>query len=166
MKKKYMILVLLAVFLLPAGVSAADTGIGAAFSYGLGTGSGASTNIGSAALSISTPVLPGTVQNVTLRFGEGYFAFGITDDWWVIRRNITSPLDFYLGLGFYTYIGADNWVFDYGLGGRAPLGLTVFPVDFLEIFVEFVPAMGIGFSPEFYFPSWDLQGAIGARIWF
>lgn len=140
-----------------------STGVGAAFTYGLSNGE---LNAGGA-LSINTPAIPGTVLNIKLAFDEAeYFNFGVTDDWWVIQRNVTGILDLYVGLGFYagfTMIEQDS---DFSLGARAPIGITAKPINELELFLEIAPAMGVGFEPDIYFPSWNVQGALGARIWF
>jgi hypothetical protein len=160
MKKKITIFIALALLTIPAVYS--ETGLGAAFTYGLDNGA---NNTG-AVLSISTPAIPGTVQNVRLTFdGTDYFSFSISDDWWVVQQNITGGLDFYIGLGFYTGITVADDV-DFSLGARLPIGLSYRPVNFLELFLEAAPAMGVGFKPTIYFPSWNFQAALGMRLWF
>ena len=162
MKNKTLILVLLALLLVPSAAFSA-TGLGAAFTYGLDDDD---SNTGGA-LSINTPAIPGTVQNLRLSFSEDYFSFSLTDDWWVVQENLTGLLDLYIGLGFYTsvtMVGDEDP--DFGLGARVPIGLTMMPADFLEFFIEIAPAMGLGFEPEIYFPAWYVQGALGLRIWF
>jgi hypothetical protein len=118
-------------------------------------------------LTINTPVFPGTVQTVTLSFNSSdslYFRF--TDDWWVVQEGISRPLDIYVGLGFYTGVKIENEDADFYLGARAPIGLSLKPVHYLEIFMEVAPCMGLGFEPEIYFPAFDVQGALGFRLWF
>ncbi len=160
MKKRTLIFIFSAMVLLPINIFA-ETGLGAAFSYGLGTGTGAG------ALSMSTPAIPGTVQNISLRFSKDYFAIGLTDDWWVIQQPLVEHyLDLYIGIGFYTNFGTKGGEIDWGLGGRIPVGLSYKPIDFFELFIEVVPTMGIGFDPNFYFPAWDVSGALGFRFWF
>ncbi|MDA3957500.1 hypothetical protein [Oceanispirochaeta sp.] len=161
MKKKSIIFILLAILIIPAAYS--ETGLGAAYTFGMdkeGNNSGA-------VLSMSTPSIPGTVLNVRLTFnGSEYFNFSVSDDWWVVQENITGDLDLYIGLGFYTgFTMADNNA-DFSLGGRIPIGLTIKPIDFLEFFMEIAPAMGVGFEPTIYFPSWNVQAALGLRLWF
>ena len=118
-------------------------------------------------LTLSTPAIPGTVQTLRLSFnGSDYINFGITDDWWVVQENLTGDLDFYIGLGFYSGFTMDDGDPDFQLGGRFPLGLTIMPLDFLELFLEVAPAIGLGFEPTVYFPAWDAQGALGFRLWF
>jgi len=161
MNKKSILFVMLALMIVPAAFSA--TGLGAAYTFGWdkeGSNSGG-------ALSINTPAIPGTVQNVRLTFnGTQYFSFSVSDDWWVVEKNITGNLNMYVGLGFYcgyTYADSKN---DFSLGGRVPVGLSIKPIDFLEFFLEVGPAMGVGFEPTIYFPSWNVQSALGVRLWF
>lgn len=162
MKKKSIILILLTLLVIPAAYS--NTGLGAAFTYGLDNGA---NNTG-AALSINTPAIPGTVQNIRLTFdGSDYFSFSISDDWWVVQENITGKLDLYIGLGFYAGVTVvNNEDTDFSLGARLPIGLTMKPIDFIELFLEVAPAMGVGFEPTIYFPSWNVQAALGLRLWF
>ncbi|QEN08741.1 hypothetical protein EXM22_12360 [Oceanispirochaeta crateris] len=161
MKKKNIIFFLFTLFTISTTYS--YTGLGAAYTFGLDS----EGNNKGAALSINTPAIPGTVQNVRLAFnGSEYFNFSISDDWWVIQENISGDLDFYVGLGFYTGIVITEDDSDFSLGGRVPIGLTMKPIDFLEFFLEVAPAMGVGFKPTIYFPSWNVQAALGMRLWF
>lgn len=160
--KKISALILLLV-LISAGSAFADTGLGAAYTFGWdkqGNNSGA-------VLTINTPVIPGTVQNVRLTFnGSEYFNFSVSDDWWVIQEPIVGDLDVYVGLGFYAGFTIANDEADFSLGARLPVGLTIKPIDFLEFFMEVGPAMGVGFEPNIYFPAWNVQAALGLRLWF
>ncbi|MDC7223215.1 MAG: hypothetical protein PQJ60_05695 [Spirochaetales bacterium] len=141
----------------------AETGLGAALSYGFNDGA----NDMGGVLTINTPVIPGTVQTIRLSFNSSdTFHFAITDDWWIIQEPLTGQLDFYIGLGFYTGFNLSNGDADFSLGARAPLGLTIKPIDYLEFFLEVAPCMGLGFEPEVYFPAFDAQGALGFRLWF
>ena len=118
-------------------------------------------------LTINTPSIPGTVQTLRLAFnGSEYVDFAISDDWWVVQNNLTGILDFYIALGFNAGFSISDGSADFQLGGRFPLGLTTMPVDFLELFLEVAPAIGLGFEPEVYFPAWNIQGALGFRLWF
>jgi len=162
MKKMSILIVLLT--LITVAAAFADTGLGVAYTFGWdkeGSNSGA-------ALSINTPQIPGTVQNVRLTFnGSEYFNFSFSDDWWVIQEPIVGDLDLYVGLGFYvgvTKVSKEDP--DFSLGARLPIGLTIMPVDFLEFFLEIGPAMGVGFEPTVYFPAWYVQSALGLRLWF
>ncbi len=168
MSNKKALAALVIILMIPAAVFSA-TGLGAAFTYSLAN----EDYHAGGALSLNTPVIPGTVQNISLSFNPNFFSFSLSDDWWVIRENIGNTMDLYIGLGFYAGIarteaeddeGESNT--DFSLGARAPVGLTMMPIDFIELFFEVAPAMGLGFEPEIYFPSWYVQGALGFRLWF
>ena len=162
MNNKILVLAVLALLFVPAAAFSA-TGLGAAYTFGLNNGD----NSTGAALSINTPAIPGTVQTLRFTFsGDDYFSFALADDWWVIQENISGSLDFYIGLGFFAGITSVDDTTDFSLGGRIPVGLSLMPLDFAELFAEITPAMGLGFEPELYFPSWSVQGAVGFRIWF
>ncbi|MDC7221325.1 MAG: hypothetical protein PQJ59_15420 [Spirochaetales bacterium] len=151
--------------LLATGALFADTGLGAAFTYGYDNDN-ESMNSGGA-LTINTPAFPGTVQTIKLGFnGSDYINFNLSDDWWVIQENLTGLLDIYIGLGFNAGFTIDDDEWDINLGGRVPVGLTIKPIEYMEFFMEVAPTMGLGFEPEIYFPSWSVQGALGFRLWF
>ena len=161
MKKKSIVFILLTLFTITAAYS--DTGLGAAYTFGMDS----EGNNSGAVLSINTPAIPGTVQNIRLAFnGSEYFNFIVSDDWWVVEENITGKLDLYVGLGFYTGVIVTGNDADFSLGARVPIGMTIKPIDFLEFFLEVAPAMGVGFKPTVYFPSWNVQAALGMRLWF
>ncbi len=157
------IILTLTITILTLFALSAETGLGGAIAYGYDNGN---NNLGGV-ITLSTPTIPGTIQTARLGFyGADYINFGITDDWWVIQQNLTGKLDFYIGLGFYAGFSMVDNQWGFNLGGRAPLGLTIRPVDFLETFLEISPAVGLGFEPELYFPSWNAQAALGFRLWF
>ena len=165
MKNRKAIAAIIILMMLPAAAFSA-TGLGAAFTYGLSHGD----NHTGGALSINSPVIPGTVQNVSFSFNSDYFNFSLSDDWWVIQENLADTLDLYIGLGFYTgiarYEESDNdetdTTYDFGLGARVPVGLTMMPIDFAELFFEIAPAMGTGIRAGTVFPLLVCAG--GVRI--
>lgn len=158
MKKKVFVLITL-IFLLSAGSIFAETGIGAAFGYGVG-----GSNV---ALSLDIDAIPGTVQTVSMRFNSNYFGLGITDDWYLIDNVfIDNPFGWYLGLGFYVNMGFSN-DFSIAFGARAPIGIDVTLLENkLVLFLEAAPSLGLGFDPGIYFPDWDIAGALGFRFYF
>jgi hypothetical protein len=99
--------------------------------------------------------------------GSGGFYLGVTGDYWVIDKELTSigrgTLDFYAGAGLFADIG----IFDdpkLGAGIRIPIGLD-FDFDVVDIFIEVAPQLGLSFLPGIgLWGSW-LGGAIGARFW-
>jgi len=153
MKKRVLLFVLLAVL---ATAPAFSFGIGGAFGLNFGGSFGTS-----GMLSVKFDDFP-AVLGVGARFGYGGFIIGVTADWWLYETNLVEMLDLYVGPGLYAVIGSG--VFDLGL--RVPVGIHMFVIDPLELFLEIAPAIGVGLSPGFYFPRWDIQGAIGFRFWF
>jgi hypothetical protein len=90
--------------------------------------------------------------------------FYIKADWWLYEGNLTGPLGIYAGLGVYTII-SDN----FEIGGRIPIGLTIFPLDFLEVFLEPSITIGvgnIGGEGSIVFPTVGFIGELGVRFWF
>lgn len=153
MKKRIVLIVLLAAI---AAAPAFSFGIGGAF--GLNFGNAVGTG---GLLSVKFDEYP-AVFGVGARFGQDYFNLGVTADWWLYETNLVEMLDLYVGPGLYAVVGSN--VFDVGV--RVPVGIHMFVLDPFELFLEVAPAIGVGFSPAFYFPSWDFQGAVGFRFWF
>ena len=154
MNKKLVLLVLIAVI---GAAPAFSFGIGGAFGLDFG-GDGVGTG---GLVSFKLDEYP-AVFGVGARFGSGSFKIGITADWWLYTTNLVEMLDLYVGPGVFAILGSG--VFDIGV--RVPVGIHMFVIDPLELFLEFAPAIGVGLSPDFYFPAWDVQGAVGFRFWF
>ncbi|MDC7239398.1 MAG: hypothetical protein PQJ50_03460 [Spirochaetales bacterium] len=160
MNKKVLLLVSL-ILLLGGGALFAETGLGLSFGYGYGYGQ--ASNI---ALSIDSDVIPGSVQNVSLRIDGSYFGIGLTDDWYLVDDMIDGPFGWYFGVGFYANVGFYDDI-AFAFGARAPIGLDLTVLDNkLRFFLEIAPALGLGFDPDFYFPDWDITGAFGFRFYF
>ncbi|MBN1686001.1 MAG: hypothetical protein JW852_05065 [Spirochaetales bacterium] len=153
MKKRILLIILLAAI---AVAPAFSFGIGGAFGLNFGGSLGTS-----GMLSVKFDEYP-AVFGLGARFGYDWFNIGITADWWLYETNLVEMLDLYVGPGLYAVLGSG--VFDLGL--RVPVGIHMFVIDPLELFLELAPAIGIGLSPELRFPQFDIQGAIGFRFWF
>jgi hypothetical protein len=89
---------------------------------------------------------------------DGPFRFAMTADWWLVQQPLGGMIDVYAGPGFFAGITSD----ELDLGLRIPLGLSIYPIAPLELFVELAPA--IRFMPVF--PEPGLQSAFGFRFWF
>ena len=136
----------------------------ASFSFGLGIGVAGGIPIGEG--------LPGTnvllsvkLPDIPIVFGAGFridnFALGITADWWLIQEPLVDLLNVYLGPGIYFgYI--ENSTID--LGGRLPIGLNIYPISWLELFLEVAPTLSINLQNG-QFPQFGVQASIGLRFW-
>ena len=153
MKKRIILLVLLgAIAIAPAFSFGIGGAFGLNFMGGVGTGG---------LLSVKFDEYP-AVFGVGARFRDSSFNIGITADWWLYQTNLVEMLDLYVGPGLYAAIGSN--VFD--LGVRVPVGIHMFVIDPLELFLEVAPAIGVRLGSGFDFPTWDVQGAVGFRFWF
>jgi hypothetical protein len=77
------------------------------------------------------------------------------------KGNLFSFINYYLGPGF--YVGYQNDLF---LGGRLPIGLNVYPIKNLELFLEIAPTLAVGIGDVVTFPVFGFQSALGLRFWF
>ena len=161
MKKKIVVLILVMMFV--ASVSTFALGIGIA-----GTGGWGSNNAtGGAFLTLKIDdELP--LFGIDFGASENHLHFGLLADYWMFNENLAGMLNWYVGLGAYGRLNINSGDLSFGLGGRLPIGLNMFVLDPLELFIEIAPALGIGIGGTngFYFPDWAVQGAFGFRFWF
>jgi hypothetical protein len=98
--------------------------------------------------------------------GSSGFALDLTADYWVSHAHLGSVFDYYIGVG--GYLALNTTPFAFSLGARIPLGVQAWVLgnDLLEIFFEIAPAWipvsSAGFSPL----NFEVQPALGFRIWF
>lgn len=142
----------------------ATVGASAAFSWGIGAAVGIQPLQGlpgsNVMLSVAPPVVP-IVFGVGFTIGQQVLNIGITADWWVLNENLFSFVNLYVGPGL--YVGIAN---DLDLGLRVPVGINIFPLSFLELFLEIAPTLGIQLGNPIVFPRFGLQGSFGLRFWF
>ncbi len=93
--------------------------------------------------------------------GQDTFALGFTGDYIMYRTNLVNFLNLYAGPGFFLGLAGDV-----SAGLRIPVALYIMPIDPLELFLEFAPAIGATFSDPVTFPAFGLQGAFGFRFHF
>ncbi len=79
------------------------------------------------------------------------FDLGVACDYWVINQKLGGILDYYLGIGFYLGMNGDANTFNLNPGARIPIGLQIWPVQKLELFLEVAPTitfveLGVGVS--------------------
>ncbi len=132
------------------------TGVGAAFGLPFGGGLPGSNAMFSLKIS-QIPFLMG----LGFKIDENNSAIGLTGDWWIVNKNLFSFVNYYIGPGF--YLGYSNMFL---LGGRLPIGLNVYPIENLELFVEVAPTLALGIGESLSFPEWGFQSAFGLRFWF
>jgi len=112
-------------------------------------------------LSLKVPQIP-FLMGIGFAIGEQTFQFGLTGDWWAVNQNLFSFVNYYIGPGF--YIGYED---DLVVGGRLPIGLNIYPIKNLELFLEVAPTLAIGIGgPVVRVPVFGVQGAFGLRFWF
>ncbi len=96
--------------------------------------------------------------------GWGGFGMTLSGDLWLIRDTISGPFAWYLGPGIWIDFGL-GYAFGLGIGGRLAVGLQLWPLDRLEIFLEAAPGLGIQILPSIGF-AWPVPISLGFRWWF
>ncbi|MDR2068831.1 MAG: hypothetical protein LBP71_03065 [Spirochaetaceae bacterium] len=145
-------------------------GIGLDFRYGVTGGWGP-------ALSLKLPSVP-VYWGIGLGIDRNWFGLNVSGDYYFIDKTLAPEINlgWYLGLGGYVgmWIWKDNyhpaWARDDNLdmsltlGARVPVGLSWQPLDFLEVFVDVAPCLGLWVIP-LRFPDWDINFDLGVRFW-
>jgi hypothetical protein len=94
--------------------------------------------------------------------GNDVFAMGFTADWWMYHQNLVNFINLYAGPGLFVGVGGEA----FQLGARVPIGLNIWPIDVLELFLEIAPTISAVFADPIRFPEFALQAAFGFRFWF
>lgn len=97
--------------------------------------------------------------------GTQVFALAFTVDFWAINQSLVSFINVYLGPGLFLAVTAAGGNAVVNLGGRVPIGLNIKPFNWLELFLELAPALGIVIADPLT-ANFLLQGAFGIRFWF
>ena len=138
-------------------------------SFGWG-GAGA----GGAALSLKPPQSP-LYWGMNLGLRKDVLSVSVTADRYVIDNILVSEIDLGLYFGLGAYVGVYSYSGDasgisISAGARAPIGVYIFPVDFLEVFLAAVPSLGLGLGigdrVGLEFPEGGIGGEFGIRFWF
>ena len=156
MKKKVLIIAFVLIAVVSMSASAQTFGVGGAFSIDALGGLPSS-----AMLSLKLPQLP-FLWGIGAQLNESSFNLAFTADWWLYTQGLSGGLGLYIGPGLYLSL-PDTIEF----GGRVPVGLNLYPIDVLELFLEIAPTL-LFFSDRqgITIPSFGLQGAFGFRFWF
>jgi len=97
---------------------------------------------------------------------QGNTAVDFTMDYWFAHGRLVRPLDYYVGIGGYAGI-ATGGQFSFALGARLPIGLQFWALgNVLEIFLEVAPAWIPIESSGINALNFEVQPALGFRIWF
>jgi len=125
-----------------------------------------------AALSLKIPKVP---VFWAARF-ESYWSstfMGISGDYYILDKTIVKDVNFgwYLGVGggFNLLVSGSgaklgDW---FWAGVRVPVGLSIRPIDLLEIYLQAVPNIGFAKTPdEFEAPYGGWGVDLGIRFWF
>ncbi|MDR1072766.1 MAG: hypothetical protein LBL45_03730 [Treponema sp.] len=127
---------------------------------------------GGGGLTIKAPKLP---IYWTINAGGGWL--NVSGDYYFIDKSLVSgaagTLGWYLGVGgfvnfvyntgYYHYYGDHFWL---GLGAEVPIGLSWLPLDFLELYIQAVPFVGLGIYNGGVGLWPGIGGSLGVRFWF
>ena len=131
---------------------------------------------GGAAFSLKAPRFP-LFWGINLDMREHGIGFGVTGDNYIFDNTLVSETNFgwFLGLGVYAGFHSNNYQSTYWTsirgGARVPIGIYIFPANFLEIFFNLAPSLGVGFyfgdyPDAFHFPEGGAGADFGIRFWF
>ena len=162
MKKRIVVLLLL-VFLLgsAAGVSAQSyNGVALGVGY---TGNAFQSRWGGGMVTFHVPSSP-LVFDLYPYVGSNGFGMTLTGDLWLLRQPIAGPFAWYLGPGLWIDFGLGSQ-FSLGFGARLAIGLQLWVIQRLEIFLEAAPGLGLFVLPNVGF-AWPVPISLGVRWWF
>ena len=108
-------------------------------------------------LSVKIPQIP-FLLGIGYSFNAG---LGVTADWWLYQSHLVGILNLYVGPGL--YLNVSN---SFQLGVRVPIGIQIWPITPLELFLEVAPTVGFIEPTGVQIPSFGLQGSVGFRFWF
>jgi len=158
MKKKLLIALVLAT-VLATGTAFADHpggfGIGVQGGYGGGVGGG---------LTFKLPSMP-IFWVVDFWSWDSGLGLQVAGDFYFIDSQLIPTLHWYFGLGGYVNLGLGNPL-GLAIGARLPIGLSWQPINLLEIYLQFVPSIGLAVLPkiDLYPNFWGTN--LGIRLWF
>jgi hypothetical protein len=155
---KVLVLGFLLSVLMAFNASAYTAAIGGEFALKIGDGLP-----NSALLSFRLPKFaPVFGLGVTIPGNGGQSSFVLLADWWLATGNLVGFVNYYIGPGVFLAIAHDA---QFGL--RVPVGLSAYPIDHLELFLELAPAVYLlDSSGTIVIPDFGLQAGFGFRFWF
>jgi len=129
-----------------------------------------------AALSLKVPSIP-IYWGISLEIRNNEWGLGLTGDNYLLDASLIRIINFgwYLGLGAYAGFHMYNdetisWT-TFNVGARVPIGIYIMPARIFELFLNFVPTIGMDFlvtdsDTTYSFPESGLNIGIGLRFWF
>ena len=104
-----------------------------------------------------------------------YASLGVTADWWIANPRLAGMIHYFYGPGLAGGIGLNTGnngglAYIYA-GGRFVVGLNVFVIDPLELYLQVAGQLGVTFADTrhdggIYFPEWSVPLNFGFRFWF
>ncbi|HOX47742.1 MAG TPA: hypothetical protein PLG14_01050 [Spirochaetales bacterium] len=156
MKKKVLLLALVVALVAGANAFAYRAAVGGEFAMKIGQGLP-----NSALLSFRLPSFP-AVFGLGLTVGESTSSLALLADWWLYQGTLVDSVGLYVGPGAFLGVSADAFT----LGLRVPVGINIYPIKPLELFVEFAPAVTFIAPSGVQIPAWGVQAGFGFRFWF
>ncbi|MDR0524934.1 MAG: DUF3996 domain-containing protein [Spirochaetaceae bacterium] len=166
--------------------------------WGYGSGGG-----GAFGLSLKAPMLPvfwSLSLGINTWGSSSYIGFGLTGDYYIFDKVLYEPAKLHWFLGVGGFFNFQSWseeylkykaswmYFDFGV--RVPIGISWQPLDFLEVFLNAAPSLGLGIQTDqemeyegvkrkgdelkgwggyrkggVHFPSGGIGFEIGLRFW-
>lgn len=162
--KKRVTAVLAALVIFASGAMAKDaTKVHGDWSLGL-QGGYVVNGLGGLSFTFKLPPVP-ILFAVDFGFDSHHFSIGATGDWWIMNPNIVGPLYWFFGPGAAVSftMGDDFAMF---VGPRFVVGLDVFPIKPLEIYLQAAAQIGFGFDNATPVFGWGIPLDLGVRWWF
>lgn len=153
MKKFILAIGIFAALVLLNPMANAMSGIGL---YGNLVGNGTGTG-GGGGLTIRSGSFP--VIGLEWNFLPHNSIAGVSLDGWLVNQPLSDRLSYYLGIGGYAAASGTNTLDIFNFGARIPLGLQLFPVDPLEVFLEVAPMIVLVPAVD-----WTVSARLGFRI--
>ncbi len=162
MKRKIVLLFFVLLLVLTSGNLFAQNLNGVALGLGY-TGNAFQSRWAGGMVTFHVPQSP-LIFDVYPYLGSGGFGLTLTGDLWLVRNPIAGPFHWYLGPGLWVDLGFGS-VFSLGIGARLAIGLQLWLINQLEIFLEAAPGLGLYVIPAVGF-AWPVPVTLGFRWWF
>jgi len=119
----------------------------------------------SLSLSLKIPYVP-IFWTTNLRFNSGYFNLCISGDYYFIEKDLVSYiyLHWFVGAGAWANLSLSSGPLVFSFGVRLPIGVHWHILEFLEVFADVAPSLGISVNPV-DFPAGGFPIEIGVRFW-